>query len=173
MNVKSCSYNHLKKQLFRNLFHSLLAFWSNLKSVFTNKADVSVLLNPRYWGLTRLKLRTLETDSEMNRIFARSQVTTNRKPSAACYRERDLLIRGQVTEVENRVKGAIPGAGGVWGHREAGWKASWCSHWRRCSLQLQNNTQVVFWEKNKNYSVKVYFIKQAKPKWLTNFDKSG
>lgn len=33
---------------------------------------------------TLLKLRILETDSEINKIFARSQLTTNRKPSATC-----------------------------------------------------------------------------------------
>lgn len=35
--------------------------------------------------LTRLKLRILEMDSEMKRIFPRSQVTTNRKPSATWW----------------------------------------------------------------------------------------
>lgn len=39
-----------------------------------------------------MKLRILETDSDMKRIFARSHLTTNRKPSAAC-RQEDADIR--------------------------------------------------------------------------------
>lgn len=47
------------------------------------ETDVGGSAAARVGSRTGLKLRILETDSEMKRIFPRSQLTTNRKPSAA------------------------------------------------------------------------------------------
>jgi len=66
------------------IWEHISASWTSRMPSFFNKyrntSDVEV-------QQTRLKLRILETDSEMNRTLARSQLTISRKPSAAWGKE--------------------------------------------------------------------------------------
>ncbi|TNN45179.1 hypothetical protein EYF80_044629 [Liparis tanakae] len=66
---------------------------------YRNTSDVEV-------QQTRLKLRILETDSEMKRTFARSQLTISRKPSAAWERRRNTSTHRRA----RRAHGAGPRA---------------------------------------------------------------
>lgn len=75
-NSSSCTLIRLNLASWVSRIHYDFAFKYLYSSWWLQKMSVAV-------KHTRLKLRILETDSEMNRIFARSQLTTNRKPSAA------------------------------------------------------------------------------------------
>lgn len=65
--------------------------WKRIKNHFNQQNVFQLPLSQHLH--TWLKLRMLETDSEMKRIFARSQLTTSRKPSAAWRTHRHISQR--------------------------------------------------------------------------------